>query len=201
MKIQCSLVPILLYILLTGCSIDYDEAMIAEDLAEDIPDTILYDFTQVEVKEGKPLYRIQAEKAESFEKQYISNLTSVLFQEFDEEGEIITMGWADRVTYFTNTEDAEMEGNLAFHSKREEGSVSGEYLYWENETKILKSKTEYTVELEKDSGSNITGTGFEADFTTEHIIFTGKTEGERHTVEQYRRGDTAEQDIFQGGFG
>ena len=87
------------------------------------------------------------------------------------------MGWADRVTYFTNTEDAEMEGNLAFHSKREEGSVSGEYLYWENETKILKSKTEYTVELEKDSGSNITGTGFEADFTTEHIIFTGKTEG------------------------
>ena len=177
MKIQCSLVPILLYLLLMGCSIDYDEAMIADDLAEDIPDTILYDFTQVEVKEGKPLYRIQAEKAESFEKQYISNLTSVQFQEFDEEREIITMGWADRVTYFTNTEDAEMEGNLTFHSKREEGSVSGEYLYWENETKILKSKTEYTVELEKDSGSNITGTGFEADFTTEHIIFTGKTEG------------------------
>ena len=177
MKIQCSLVPILLYLLLAGCCIDYDEAMIAEDLAEDIPDTILYDFTQVEVKDGKPLYRIQAEKAESFEKQYISNLTSVQFQEFDVEGEIITMGWADRVTYFTNTEDAEMEGNLAFHSKREEGSVSGEYLYWENETKILKSKTEYTVELKKDSGSNITGTGFEADFTTEHIIFTGKTEG------------------------
>ena len=58
MKIQCSLVPILLYLLLAGCSIDYDEAMIADDLAEDIPDTILYDFTQVEVKEGKPLYRI-----------------------------------------------------------------------------------------------------------------------------------------------
>ena len=193
LNIQCSLAAILLSILLGGCSIDYNEAMIAENLAEDIPDTILYDFTRVEVKDGKPLYRLQAEKAESFEKQYISNLTSVLFQEFDEEGEIITEGQADMVTYFTNTENAEMEGDLTFYSKREGGSVSGEYLFWENETKILKSKTEYTVELEKDSGSTITGTGFEADFTTEHIIFTGKTEGTWVDEEEDSAGSGSEQ--------
>lgn len=160
-----------------SCSIDYDEAMVVEELSEDLPDIIIYDFVQVQVKDGKPEYRIMGGEAKMFEKKQEQSISSVLFQEFNNEGEIVTEGWADEVNYFTETEDAELRGNLDFYSKTEEGSISAEYLYWQKEGSILKSNPEESVTLREDSGSSISGTGFEADFDNKEIFFTGSAGG------------------------
>jgi len=168
---------VLSLILTVSCSIDYDEAMVAEELSEELPDIIIYDFTQVQVKDGKPAYRIMGEEAKMYEKKQEHTISSLLFQEFNEEGEIITEGWADEVLFFTVSEDAELKGDLDFYSKTEEGSISAEYLYWQKENSVLKSNAEEPVTLREDSGSSITGTGFEADFDNKQIYFTGPTEG------------------------
>lgn len=176
-KLNNPVFGIIFVLMLASCSIDYDEALLAEDLSENIPNSVLYNVTHIEVKDGKPLYRIQAAEVASFDKKKEQHLSSVLFQEFNDSGEIITEGWADTVTYFTETEDAEMEGNLDFFSQEEEGGISAEYLYWIKESKNLKSKSENQVNIWEDTGSSITGTGFEADFSTKEIYFSGGTSG------------------------
>lgn len=151
--------------------------MVADDLSDDIPTTILYNFTQVQVKESKPLYRITGKEAQMFKKKKNDIMTSVQFQEFDQEGTIITRGSADRVSYFSESENAELSGKILFSSDSEDGEIEASYLSWNHKDKTLKGNPDDIVVLNKKTGSTVTGTGFDANFKTKQIQFSGKISG------------------------
>ncbi|RKX80246.1 MAG: LPS export ABC transporter periplasmic protein LptC [Spirochaetes bacterium] len=164
--------------LLFSCSLDYEKAMLVEELSEEIPDTIIYNFTQTKVIDGNIRYRVYAARAENYEKRKQTVLTDVHFREYNEEGEVITEGRADQITFFTETENAQLSGNLDFYSALEEARISGEYLIWNNERKTLSSEKQDLIKIEKDSGSKVMGRGFEADFTQKSIFFSEEVAGE-----------------------
>jgi len=169
---------LLLTCFLFSCSLNYEEARIAEDISEKTPDTILFKFTHTVVKKGKPIYRISAARAENYSKKDLSYLFAVRFVEYDASGAVITEGKADYAEFHTDTENAELEGNIEFFSAEENSHVYGGYLSWDNEGKLLKGNPDGSILLSRDSGSEVEGIGFEADFKTLSIQFregvTGK---------------------------
>jgi LPS export ABC transporter protein LptC len=167
----------LLLVSLMGCKMDYEEAKVAEDISEDIPNTVLYNFSQTVVKDGLPVYRVQATKAETYNKKKTMLLHNVLFQELNPEGEVVTEGWAEKMTFYTDSEDAVLEDNIEFYSRSEETAITASYLEWDQGDKILTGREDQTVKLEKKSGSVVSGTGFAAELKKKRIQFTGNIEG------------------------
>ena len=55
------------FILCTGCKLNYKEADITETMAEEIPNSVLDNFSQVVVRDGKISYFFSADHAELFD--------------------------------------------------------------------------------------------------------------------------------------
>ena len=174
----CILLSALILILFTtACRFDYEETMIAEDLSEEIPDTILKNFSQVMVKDSEPAFYIEASDSRSYSKRNETVFRDVHFQEFDSDGTVVTDGTADNAKMYNETEDVELWGSLRFYSSREEASLSGEYLYWDNENSTLSGRGNDRTAISRDDGSGISGSGFFADGKSKTIRFTGDVSG------------------------
>lgn len=161
----------------TGCTFDYEEGRIAEDLAETVPETVLQEFTQVRMYKGRPQYRVYGSRAETYGKKKETVAEDVLFQEFGSEGEVVTEGSAERITYFSETENAELEGNLDFYNTDEEAGIAGDYLYYNDEKNTLSGKPEERIIMEKKDGSTLSGWGFTVQISEKEIRFSSRVEG------------------------
>ncbi len=162
---------------LSGCQFNYEESMMAEDLDEEIPDTILNNFSQVMVKDTVPTFYIKADKSLTYGKRKETVFQSVHFQEYDEDGAVVTDGKADNAKMFNETESVELWGNLDFYSRREEASLEGEYLFWDNEKATLSGKPDDSIKIVESSGSEIAGKSFFADSKTKSIRFESQVTG------------------------
>ncbi len=162
---------------MAGCSLDYSSIYTTEEMSEDIPDSILYEFTHTSVKDGTPVFRLSAGTAYIYNKKEETQLSDILFQEFNNVGEIITEGRADEAVFFSESEDAEFWGNLFFYSLSEEASFQTAYLYWNDEEKRLIGRDNNEVLIQRDTGTEILGTGFEAEARTRIVTFTGPVSG------------------------
>mgnify|MGYP006286945803 CR=1 FL=1 len=170
------LLPLLLLSLLFACSFDYEGARIAEDLAEEVPETVLIDFSRTRIDGGRPKYQITGSRAAAYGKRLETEVEDVLFREFGDEGEITTEGRADRIMISSETEDAEIEGNIRFFYAEEETGIEAERLSWKNEEQLLTGP-EGEVTVSKKSGSVLTGEGFRADMRSKRIEFSGGARG------------------------
>ncbi len=165
------------FIVLCGCSFDYEEARIAEDLSETVPETVLIDFVHVRTVKGKPDYRVYGERAETYKKKKETVLQDVLFQDFNAEGELETEGVADTITFFSETENAQMSGNLQFYNAEEELEIRSDYLFWNEELEMLTTDESEPVTLVKQNGTYIQGMGFSADGASKSIRFSKGVSG------------------------
>jgi LPS export ABC transporter protein LptC len=164
-------------IIISSCSLDYSSAHIAEDLSETIPETEFIDFSQVQVRNNKITTKIEASLAESYTKKKEMVLKDLWYKEFDETGELITEGKADKAVFNTETEDADMFGNIYFYSYTEKTAIFADTLYWKNKEEKLIAEPDEKVIVKKDDGSYIEGKGFETDFRLKEIIFKKSVKG------------------------
>ena len=164
-------------LIIAGCSLDSSSIYVTEEMSEDIPDSILYEFIHTSVKDGTPVFRLSAGTAYIYNKKEETQLLDILFQEFDRKGKIITEGRADEALFFSKSEDAEFWGNLFFYSLSEEASFQTAYLYWSDEEKRLIGRDDGEVLIQRDTGTEILGTGFEAAARTRIVTFAGPVSG------------------------
>ncbi len=166
-----------LFLLIAGCSLDYSQVSLADEMSEEIPDSILREFSYTKVENGSPAYRLDAERAEFYSDRNLTSLNGLVFREYDSTGGLITEGRADAAAFFTDTESAELEGTLRFYSAIEEATVTTDYLYWDAEEKRLVGNSESRAVLVKDDGSRLDGIGFEVDVRRRLVDFTGPVSG------------------------
>ena len=122
--------------------------------------------------------RTTAERSESFDKNKKTVLTGVSFKEYDSQGTLVAEGRADRITYYSDTKNAEIEGRIKVHSLKEKGAINADYLSWDDKNRVLKGKPDVEVSLIDDDGSKVAGTGFEADLKRMVISFVNTVRGE-----------------------
>lgn len=163
---------------LFGCSLNYREAMVPEEIEDSIPNIVMTNVTHASATKEHLLMRTTAERSESYEKNKKTILTGVRFKEYDSLGTLVAEGRADRITYFSDTKNAEIEGDIRVHSLKEKGAINTDYLFWDDKSRILKGKPDVEVSLIDDDGSKVAGTGFEADLKRMVISFVNAVKGE-----------------------
>lgn len=166
-------------LLSAACSLDYGN-MSDDSLSQDeeTPNAVLRKFSHTVVAKGNPLFRLQAERAEQFDAKREIRLFGVTFEEFSEGAlSVVTQGRADTARYFTDSENAEISGNLVFESKREDIFIEGGYLYWNKTERKLTSRPDQMIVLRKSDGTALRGEGFSADVASKGFSFSGRVEG------------------------
>lgn len=162
---------------LAGCSLDYGDGL-AEDLSESVPDTVVHGFSHTVIEDGVPSFRIEAERAESYQGQRKMILSGVRFSEYGLDGvEPLSEGYADHAVFHTDTESAELSGSVRFYYVPDGLAVESGYLEWDGEARRLSSRADTVTTLRDDDGSGLSGSGFTADAASKSFEFGNRADG------------------------
>ncbi|MBU1079360.1 MAG: LPS export ABC transporter periplasmic protein LptC [Spirochaetes bacterium] len=160
-----------------GCSLDYGTEL-AEDLGDEIPDTVAIGFQHTVVEDGSPRFRLEADRGESYQAQKKMKLEGVRFVEYAPGGgEPSAEGSADSAVFHTDTESAEFSGAVLFRSVQDGVTVESGYLEWDGEARVLSSRAEIVTTLSDDDGTSLSGSGFGADAARRSFSFGNRAEG------------------------
>jgi LPS export ABC transporter protein LptC len=166
-----------------ACSLDYGTKL-ADDLDTAIPDSVVYNFVHTVVENGVPRFRLSAERAESFQPSRIMKLTKIEFTEFERtaansstERAIVAQGFADSAIFNTETESADLSGNVRVRSAKNGVTMESGFIRWDGQARILESRLETITTISDDDGSRVSGAGFKAFAATKSFTFTERTEG------------------------
>jgi hypothetical protein len=163
---------------MAGCSINYREGQIAEELEDRIPNIRMTNLRHRVATKDRLIMDISVRKSESFEAAKKIVLFGVNFQEYGQSGEVTAEGRADMVVYHTDTKDAEIEGNIDIVSHKEQGGIRTQHLYWNDERRFLSGAPEEVTEIFDEDGSQFFGRGFEADIKRLIISFLDAVDGD-----------------------
>ena len=165
-------------LLAAGCSFDYTEAGPSPDeLLERVPETEFTEVTRTIVRDGRVVAEIQAQRVLNFRRRARTILLDVQYTEYDAAGNAVTTGSAERATYYTERKDAELAGSIRLRSDSQEVRLEADTLRWEDQRRRLVTGPEAVVEILRDDGSQVTGTGLEVDVRRKTIRFTGPVSG------------------------
>ena len=164
--------------LLGGCSFDYGGDSGPEQLADEIPETVLTGATHTVVRNGRVAAQIQSRQVENFPGSGRAVLHDVRYVEYDGSGEPAATGRADRAVYYTESEDAEVAGAVELRSASQQASLTAEELHWDHSGRLLSTGAEQVVAVIRDDGSRVQGAGFEAELRTKSVQFSGPVSGQ-----------------------
>jgi len=159
-----------------GCEIDYQAGYLDERLEEEIPDFILYNVRETDVRARGQKLTLTADRAEDYRVLTETRFYNVNFHELNPAGESVRSGHTD-YGRLRDSQDADLKGNIRIDSRENGASVEADELSWISEKKQLSGPPEGRVFVKRDDGSSIEGTGFHADFRDDIIEFSGKVEG------------------------
>lgn len=168
---------LVLALLIFSCSLDYSEADLTEELSEETPDMIIYQYESVDIRDGSPVLKITAEEAEFYNSREETLLSNVEFNNYEDD-EISTRGETERAVLHMKSGDASLSGTIVIESVDDDSSLEAETLYWVDSEKTLTSEKTDTVTVVDKEGSTLKGHGFSADIKKSSINFDGEIEGE-----------------------
>jgi LPS export ABC transporter protein LptC len=168
----------LILLVLFGCSLNYRDARVLDELEETVPNIRMTGITHTVATKDRILMVVTADTSESYEKAKKTVLLGVTFKEYDSRGAFVAEGRADKVMYQSDSKNAEIEGNIVVQSYKEKGAIKADYLYWNDAQRTLKGRDDLPITLIDDDGSRFTGRGFEADLKRLVISFLAAVEGD-----------------------
>mgnify|MGYP006292700171 CR=1 FL=1 len=172
------LLPPLLLLLAAGCSLDYSGTDLAEEMPEEVPDSVFSDYVFTSVRDGTPVYRIYAREARLYHGKHEAQLEGVFFREFADDGSVVTEGTAETAVVNTATDDVRLQGDLRFASSLYEAEIRAESLSWNSDQETLTSRPEQEVTILRENGTRIRGRGLKVHAPSRTIEFTGPVSGE-----------------------
>lgn len=150
-------------VLCAGCKLDYKDADLAEEMNAQVPNSVLEDFSQVVVRDGKVSYIFSADHAELYDSTKLTYFDNIGFTEYKADGSTGTEGAAQRAVHDSKTDNIIFDGKIILNSTVQDFVVKSDYLEWNNDAKILKSLDDTEVSIEQGDGSVVKGRGFIAD--------------------------------------
>lgn len=164
-------------LLLAGCSFDYRSTELDDELAEEVPNTVLNGVEHVVMSGDRLTAVLRIDRVESYRERDLVILSGIHYTEFDGDGAVITEAWAERAEYRSKTGDARAEGSVVVSSAREDAHITAEGLNWRDSERMLTGDEGADVVLERGDGSRLAGEGFEADVGRRIIRYLGPVSG------------------------
>lgn len=163
---------------LASCSLDYEDAQLAESLDEELAETVITNARVTVVRGETPRFLIEADEVASFPRRNEQRLRGIRFREYNQSGDLVTEGSANHARIFTQSDDVEIEGEIRLRSFTHEARLETEYLFHHHADRRLSSRDIDTALIERESGSWITGRGLEVDLRRNELSFSSAVEGE-----------------------
>lgn len=163
--------------LLAGCSFDYRSTELDEELAEEVPNTVLNGVEHTVMSGDRVTAVLRIDRVESYDERDLLILSGIHFTEFDADGLVITEAWAERAEYRSKTGDARAEGSVVVSSERADARITATGLNWSDAERILTGDEGEEVVLERGDGSRLTGVDFEADVARRIVRYLGPVSG------------------------
>lgn len=164
--------------LLAACSFEYSGAGASpEALIESIPQTELADVTHTIVRDGRVVAEFHAQHVRNFPRAARTELEQVSYSEYDGNGNVVTTGSFQRAVYHSEREDAELAGAIRLRSRSQDVRLEAETLRWDDARHRLTSGAGATVQISRDDGSQVSGTGLEVDVRRKTVRFSGPVTG------------------------
>jgi LPS export ABC transporter protein LptC len=170
----CGIICILFLITLS-CTFDYGETEGAE---RELPDLVMLNVEYIRVRSADPIARVQAERAERYEKQGVMKLENFTFEQYGDKGnEVNTQGGAGNASVDINSGDITMTNGVRLEVESEDIVIETNQLEWKDETHILSTGAEDEVNVFRENGTHFTGTGLTADARSRSFEFAGDVGG------------------------
>ena len=163
--------------LLAGCSFDYRSTELDEELAEEVPNTVLNGVEHTVMSGDRVTAVLRIDRVESYDERDLLVLSGIHFTEFDADGLVITEAWAERAEYRSKTGDARAEGSVVVSSDREDARITATGLNWSDAERMLTGDDGAEVVLEWGDGSRLAGFDFEADVARRIVRYLGPVSG------------------------
>ena len=163
--------------LLAGCSFDYRSTELDEELAEEVPNTVLNGVEHTVMSGDRVTAVLRIDRVESYDERDLLILSGIHFTEFDADGLVITEAWAERAEYRSKTGDARAEGSVVVSSDREDARITATGLNWNDTERMLTGDDGAEVVLEWGDGSRLAGVDFEADVARRIVRYLGPVSG------------------------
>ena len=182
------LAALVVFSLASACSMDYGAAL-GENLDERIPDTVIFNFVHTIVENGSPRFRLSAERADAFRSTRTLKLVGVSFVEYERAAPgpdgsrstavpvVVAEGRAESAVFNTESESADLMGNVRVRAARDGVAVSSAFIRWDGEARLLEGPSESVTTIQDDDGSRVSGAGFKADAARRSFGFSERTTG------------------------
>jgi len=168
-------VCILIFLITLSCTFDYGET---ESSEREQPDLIMINVEYIRVRSADPIAKVQAERAERYEKQGIMKLENFIFKQYGEKGsEVNTMGNAGNASVDIISGDIKMTNGVRIEVESEDIIIETNQLEWKDETHIFSSGAEDEVNIYRENGTHFTGTGLTADARRRTFEFISDVSG------------------------
>lgn len=162
--------------MLIGCRFDYDEPVGPYE-REDLPDFMLKGFSYT-VNMGDGSRVLFTGTTGSFrDDRRTAELNEVEFLQFNQEGELLTIGYSRSAVINTDTEDALLSGDVVVDALEKDLVIRSSSLSWKREPQLLVSQPGEEVTMEQSSGTMISGYGFTGDLYRREFTFSEHAEG------------------------
>ena len=106
----------LVVLLCAGCKLDYKDADLVEEMNEQVPNSVLDNFSQVVVRDGKVSYTFSADHAELFDSSKLTYFDNIGFTEYKADGSTGTEGAAVRAIHDSKTDNIIFDGKLILNA-------------------------------------------------------------------------------------
>ena len=163
--------------ILRSCTHNYEDSVMDDEFSEKTPESIVYNFKEVVIKEGKPSYILEADKAATYGETKSIVFTDLYFIEYNSKGEVATEGACIEAEYFFNTDNIEFRKKMVLSGSEQGFFIEGEYLFWDNELRLLSGKGNTPVRIRDRDGSFIKGNGFLSSAETRSFSFSEGIKG------------------------
>ncbi len=178
---------ILFFLIAMSCSFDYGET---ENSENELPDLVMVNVEYIRVRSADPIARVQAERAERYEKQGVMKLENFTFEQLGGKGqEVNTQGGAGNALLEINSGDITMTNGVRIEVESEDIILATDRLDWKDETHILATGAEDKVDIYRENGTHFVGIGLTANARNRSFEFAGGVGGD------YVQDDDEEQEM------
>jgi len=169
------IICILFFLITLSCTFDYGET---ESSERELPDLVMVNVEYIRVRSADPIARVQAERAERYEKQGVMKLENFTFEQYGDKGhEVNTQGGAGNASVDINSGDITMTNGVRLEVESEDIVIETSQLDWKDETHILSTGEKDEVDIYRENGTHFVGTGLTANARSRSFEFLGGVGG------------------------
>jgi LPS export ABC transporter protein LptC len=165
----------ILFLITLSCTFDYGET---ESSERELPDLVMVNVEYIRVRSADPIARVQAERAERYDKQGVMKLQNFTFEQYGDKGhEVNTMGSAGNASVDINSGDILMTNGVRLEVESEDIIIETSQLEWKDEPHILSTGAEDEVNIYRENGTHFIGIGLTADARRRSFEFSNDVNG------------------------